>query len=71
MVAAVGFKIIASRHHLHTRFYENLPVGSKDTSADPLCLKPTMPLGRFCHTVNNYLWFPWLYHCLYVGFALQ
>jgi hypothetical protein len=30
MVEAVGLKIIAWRHHLHTRFYENLPVGSKD-----------------------------------------
>jgi hypothetical protein len=37
-------------------------------STDQLYLKPAMLLGRFYPTVNNYLWFPLLHHCLYVVF---
>jgi hypothetical protein len=35
---------------------------------DLLYLKPAMPLGHFCSTMNYRLRFPWLRHCLCVVF---
>jgi hypothetical protein len=40
-----------------TEFYENVTSGSKVIDT-PLYLKPEMPLGRFCPTANNWLFFP-------------